>query len=288
MNFNSELILIESKTARDSHLVNTTHEKAEDALSKAKALMHFALYQGNKLASTESVATFYEVLEATVRQVAKRHNDEFVVEGLKVLKGKALKDVRDAMSLSSDTPQAMAWTPLATLRLGMLLRDSEVAKSVRTVLLEEVNNSGKKSERIQELELERDIAQAQAKTMENERILFEQRKRLYEFHGETGLLVVDGRIAIEIEKPVIETIDEQHKVKFKGQTFPQVVEYLKKRYGVRLKNGGTVKKILRSAEKDGLIAHIPHVVLQEYIPEEHLDEVYGLLNKGSRQMLIGE
>lgn len=141
---------------------------------------------------------------------------------------------------------------------------------------------------LERLKIQLAIAQANAEMVRNERQLFEQRKSLYEFHGEAGLLRVDGKAPVEIEKPVIETIDEQHKVKFKGQTFPQIVEYLQKRHGVRLKNGGTVKKLLKSADKDDLIAQIPRVVLQEYVPQEHLDEVYRVLSEGNRQMLIGE
>lgn len=288
MNNLSEIVLVESKSARDIQIVNKTHEDAESVLTKAKALIYFAMYRGDKIASTEQVAEFYEVSVDVVRDNIRRHRDEFESDGVKVLKGKALKDVREILSLSSETPQATAWNLRGTLRLGMLLRDSEVAKAVRTGLLDTTEESGKKSERIQELEIERDIAQAQAKAMENERLLFEQRKTIYEFHGETGLLVVDGKAPIEIERPTLEVIDDKHKAHFKGQTLKQVAEYVKKRYGVRLKNGGSVAKILKSAEKDSLIAHVPRAVVGEYIPQEHLQEVYRLVTEGSRQMLLGE
>jgi hypothetical protein len=60
--------------------------------------------------------------------------EEFEQDGLKFLRGNALKEVCDLMSLSPSTPQSavwIPWTPRSALRLGMLLRDSEVAKFVR-------------------------------------------------------------------------------------------------------------------------------------------------------------
>lgn len=141
---------------------------------------------------------------------------------------------------------------------------------------------------LERLKIQLAIAQANADMVKNERLLFEQRKTIYEFHGETGLLVIDGKAPVVIDQPTIEVIDDKHKAHFKGQTLKQVAEYVAKRYGVKLKNGGSVAKILKSAEKDSLIAHVPRAVVQEYIPQEHLQEVYRLVTEGSRQMLLGE
>lgn len=286
----TEAALTESRSIRDSQLANTTHERAEDVLSKAKALLHFAMYQGNKIASTETIAEFYDASEATVRQTVKRHYDEFELDGLKVLRGKALKDVRDALSLTSDTPQATAWTPRAALRLGMLLRDSEVAKAVRTALLDEAEESGKKSERIEELKLERDIAQANAATTSNQLRVVERTESIVVMHGLPNALALLGRSneIVEVEKPTLEVIEDKHKTHFKGQTLKQVAQFVAKRYGIRLKDGGSVKKILKLAEKDNLVAHVPRAVVSEYIPQEHLEEVYKILTDGSRQMMLGE
>nr|MDJ0649736.1 hypothetical protein [Xenococcaceae cyanobacterium MO_188.B19] len=56
----------------------------------------------------------------------------------KAIRGKALKDARDLWSLPSKTSQVTVWTPRSVLRAGMLMRDSEVAKAVRTSLLNAV------------------------------------------------------------------------------------------------------------------------------------------------------
>lgn len=133
----SEAVLIESKSARTEHLANVSNDRAELILGKVKSL-YFALWQGTGAASTKQMAEFYEVSEDVVRDNIRRYRDEFELDGLKVVKDVELKDVSEMISLTSKTPQATIWTPRAALRLGMVLRDSEVAKQVRTSLLDAV------------------------------------------------------------------------------------------------------------------------------------------------------
>lgn len=143
-------VLLESKTARDGQLAQVSHSAASDVLSKAKALV-FALWQGTGAGSTQQMAEYYEVPIETVLTVLKRHRSELESDGLTVLRGKALKEVRFitnltqcntenfdtfTMDASKKARQFTIWTPRAALRLGMLLRDSEVAKQVRNVLLD--------------------------------------------------------------------------------------------------------------------------------------------------------
>ncbi len=87
---------------------------------------------------TEQVAQFYEVSEANLRNLVKSHRQEFASDGLKAIRGKDLKDARNLWLLPSKTSQVTVWTPRAVLRAGMLMRDSEVAKAVRTSLLNAV------------------------------------------------------------------------------------------------------------------------------------------------------
>lgn len=141
---NTSEILIESKAARDGQLTKITHEAATDTLSKAKALV-FALWQGTGAATTEQMAEYYDVPTETVRTVFKRHRDELDSDGVKVLRGKALSEAKFIMNLAPSTDKITIWTPRAALRLGMLLRDSEVAKQVRTVLLDVAENGDRTS-----------------------------------------------------------------------------------------------------------------------------------------------
>lgn len=134
----SELVLVESRSARQGQLEGLPHDEARSVLDKAKGLLYFASIGSTEVATTDQMAEFYEVPPETIRTTIKRNLEELESDGLKTLRGKALKDVSFIMKLSSQAPHLTLWTPRAALRLGMLLRDSEVAKQVRTVLLDRV------------------------------------------------------------------------------------------------------------------------------------------------------
>jgi hypothetical protein len=132
----SQLVLLESRTAREDRLSDVTDDRALETINKAKALL-MASWQGTGIATTAQMAEYYEVPEDTVKKVYQRNNEEFASDGVKVLKGKDLGYVRDILSLSETRRTSlMTWTPRAALRLGMLLRDSEIAQQVRTVILD--------------------------------------------------------------------------------------------------------------------------------------------------------
>ena len=135
----SELVLVESQSARDEQIASISDNELQSALNKAKAL-HFAHWQGTGIATTEQMADFYEVPIDTVRAVASRSKEEFAADGLREIKGKDLKALlcigHDMMQLPESTTRLMIWTPRAAIRLGMLLRDSAVARAVRTSLLD--------------------------------------------------------------------------------------------------------------------------------------------------------
>lgn len=184
-------VLLESKTARDGQLTQVSHEAASDVLSKAKALV-FALWQGTGAATTQEMAEYYEVPVDAVESVLRRHRDELKSDGLTTLKGNQLKIFKQLsvkltesnatkfapvkLTGATKTTQLTIWTPRAALRLGMLLRDSEVAKQVRTVLLDvaqtaeprDTNDSQPQTDIAQMIEL----AKIQAQTInEQQRLL---------------------------------------------------------------------------------------------------------------------
>ena len=135
-------VFIESRVARDRQIAEIPGEQAQEMLNRAKALM-FTVWKGEGIATSEQVAEFYEVTTDVVRDNVRRHRDEFEVDGLRTIKGKSLTEVREIISLTSQTVNATLWTPRAALRLGMLLRDSEVAKQVRNLLVEMVAQGGR-------------------------------------------------------------------------------------------------------------------------------------------------
>jgi hypothetical protein len=62
---------------------------------------------------------------------------------LRVVTGSELRDYVSASEAESQNkaPSLTLWTPRAALRLGMLLRDSAIAKAVRTVILDIVESA---------------------------------------------------------------------------------------------------------------------------------------------------
>jgi hypothetical protein len=137
----NEQVLLESQAARTSQIAQIK-DRADELLNKAKAL-HFNVWQGSEVATTEQVAEFYEVSIETVRQIVKRNHQEFEVDGLKVLHDKELRLVSDTLSLTNKARNLTIWNPRATLRLGYLLRDSPIAKAVRTTSLDFIEQAAK-------------------------------------------------------------------------------------------------------------------------------------------------
>ena len=137
MSIVSDSVLIESKSARDNQLVCVSHERAREILQKVKAL-YFALWEGRNIATTEQVAEFYEIPAANIRKAVERHRNELESDGLKVLSSRTLKQVSDLVSLTSTASKITVHTPRSIVRLGMTLECSEIAKAVRTSLLDAV------------------------------------------------------------------------------------------------------------------------------------------------------
>ncbi|MCX4408581.1 MULTISPECIES: restriction endonuclease [unclassified Streptomyces] len=129
----NEAALLESKTLRDSVLERT------EVLDRVKAL---SLLPDGMHVTTAMVATYFSVTVEAVRQLVKRHREELEVNGLIVLRGADLRKFEsDNMSLSLGSyPQARRsltiYSRRAVLNIAMLLRDSDVARQVRTYLLD--------------------------------------------------------------------------------------------------------------------------------------------------------
>ena len=106
-------------------------------------------------ATTSQVATYYGVDESSIRQIIARNSDELLSDGLKTVMGKELKGIlaSDNMSHTNHKGYFIAdgqkfangkntlFLKRAILRIGMLLRDSEVAKEIRTRLLDIVHDA---------------------------------------------------------------------------------------------------------------------------------------------------
>jgi hypothetical protein len=132
LNDSNEMVLIESKTMRDNHVYR------DDVLEKVKIVPSLP----NTIEiTTEMAANYYEVSPETIRTIIKRNREEFnEYEEMRVLKGRALNDfckVHDELHkfISVKSRSVTMLNRRGLLRLGMLLTESEVAKSIRNYLL---------------------------------------------------------------------------------------------------------------------------------------------------------
>ena len=136
-NTSREVIFTESKTMREEYV----KEEYYDILDKIKAIPYMTK---DMVVSIEQVANYYEVTKKAIETVIKRNKDEIESDGYMVLKGEELKDFKNKICLlhgegnkiiSNKTQTFSILTKRAMLRIGMLLTTSEIAKQVRTHLL---------------------------------------------------------------------------------------------------------------------------------------------------------
>ncbi|MBU7316078.1 hypothetical protein [Paenibacillus oleatilyticus] len=129
----NELILVESRTMRDEYVFK------DNVMDKVKIVPKLPSTMG---VTVEMAANYYEVGYEAIKSILKRHRNEFnEYNELKSLKGKELKDFKGSVQGEPDlrnletTSILTLITRRGLLRIGMLLTESEVAKSIRNYLL---------------------------------------------------------------------------------------------------------------------------------------------------------
>lgn len=124
----TDLTLASARSDRDA-LANRT-----DVLDKVGVLR---CLPDDVHATTDMVAVFYEVPAEVIRQAVNRNRDELDGDGYRVVSRQEFE--RDIASLSNLDPKVRSvglYPRRAILRIGMLLRDSPVARRVRDTLLD--------------------------------------------------------------------------------------------------------------------------------------------------------
>ncbi|MEV2886637.1 hypothetical protein ABNE25_21355, partial [Paenibacillus larvae] len=111
--------LIESKTLRESVIDRT------EVLDKVKKL---SMLPDDVNISVEMAAKYYEVGKETINSVIKVNRNELESDGLKVLTGAELMSLKDMGVIGKNTASFTIIPRRAVLRIGMLLRDSQVAR----------------------------------------------------------------------------------------------------------------------------------------------------------------
>ncbi|MEK4513636.1 hypothetical protein [Paenibacillus sp. FSL K6-2524] len=118
--------LLKSVSLRESHI-----DRA-NVLEKVKKLI---LLPGDMNASIEQVSEYYGVTRKTIDSLIFDNRDELESDGLRVLTGDELFSFKE-MAIISKMARSFTVIPRrAILRIGMLLRDSVVARAVRVNLL---------------------------------------------------------------------------------------------------------------------------------------------------------
>jgi hypothetical protein len=122
-----ELVLTESATLRSQHFGRV------EVLDKVKAMTMLA---DDVHATTEIVADFFEVDAETVKKVVQRNRPELESNGYRVVRGSDIREF-EGDNLSLTKVRALALFERRTiLNLAMLLTGSDVARQVRTLLLD--------------------------------------------------------------------------------------------------------------------------------------------------------
>lgn len=128
----NDAALLESRALRDSVLDRT------DVLDKVKAL---SLLPDGMHVTTAMVAAYFEVVERAINSLLQRRRAELETNGLRILRGAELQEFKSFnLKLYPESyPQPRSslalWPRRAVLNVAMLLRDSDVARQVRTYLL---------------------------------------------------------------------------------------------------------------------------------------------------------
>jgi len=125
MNFKSD-VLIESKSLRESVIDRV------DVLDKIKKL---EMLPGDVNSSMELTADYYEVNKQTINSLIHDNREELESDGLRLLKGRELNSLKELGVIGKNTSSFIIIPRRAVLRIGMLLRDSLVARAVRDYLL---------------------------------------------------------------------------------------------------------------------------------------------------------
>lgn len=284
-----ELILIESKSARDSQISTFSDKRAKEIMDRAKALVHFAQVGSQELATNEQMAAYYEVPVETIKGCFRDHREEFMSDGVQAVRGKDLKFAKGIIPLANKVTQAVLWNPRGGLRIGMLLRDSDVAKGVRTTILDQVEQVGSLSQEVEKLRLELEVARAQQGAAIAQKQLMATAQCLETISPGLAPLVLGQPDAIvtKVERVELHTVADE-----RGRTSAQTEGTTKTKIAQSLgmKKAKELNDWLASIGRMDLLETGMRIISCEYVPTENINEIRRLWarREGDRQKLIGE
>ncbi|MGW8377794.1 restriction endonuclease [Streptomyces sp. ODS28] len=124
----NETVLLESRSLR------STMAERHDVLDKVKAL---TLLPDGVHVTTRMVATYFEVDIEAIKSLVKDHRSEVESNGYRLLSADELRAFKELSSLDKHAGRHVAvFTRRTVLNVALLLRDSVVARQVRSHLLD--------------------------------------------------------------------------------------------------------------------------------------------------------
>ena len=103
------------------------------------------LLPNTELATTEMVARYYVVEVDTIKKIISRNKDELLTNGYRLYKKSEIEEILKGhnvtLEISVPNRGMNLFSKRAILNIGMLLRDSEIAKELRSRLLDIVHDS---------------------------------------------------------------------------------------------------------------------------------------------------
>jgi len=159
----NESLFIENKEARNEYV------KYYEVLEKVKELL---LIPELEVMTTEQVAKYYEVEYDAIKKISQRNEEELKSDGMYLEKAENFLKVQN-VSLEKELNKTIliydngitfsvtnrglkVFPRRAILRIGMLLRDSRVAKEVRTQLLN-IEEKASKDTKVQDINEEQSL-----------------------------------------------------------------------------------------------------------------------------------
>ncbi len=137
------------------------------------------------------------------------------------------------------------------------------------------------NERIRELELMAEISR-------NERYLLDKRSRIMDVHGLPTLAQLEGREVVEVEKPVIEVIDNISGQKAKVMNANDLKRYVHKLTGQKIKSKKQLVEAIKQQGRDDLLVAVRRQTVAEDVDADKINEAIALIFGNDRQLLIGE
>jgi phage regulator Rha-like protein len=173
------------------------------------------------------------------------------------------------MSFSKNTDQVV------DCKIKLICAFEKAKEVIKTVIPQQ-------SEEIEMLKMQNSILDKQLKLRE-----LDNSMRI--MHGKQTVLVLRGydQSVVEVEKPILEVIDNRSGDRREGMTTKQLNEYLKQQTGSSFKSGSQIKAILEK-EAPELIDIVQRPINQDWVLKENINKALEILKRQPRQLLLGE